>query len=102
MSLGPDEALRMMRAAQSGDWSLGVTGQGDVIATQSTAQVGFSWVVIARRVGPGWAVSFYAPGDDVSIEGEHVGELRGAARDCGRQLRSLLEELSDRVRLDPQ
>jgi len=37
-------------------------------------------------------VSLYQPGDDISIEGVVVGEISGAARDMGRQLRGLLED----------
>jgi hypothetical protein len=37
-------------------------------------------------------VSLYQPGDDTTIEGVVLGELTGAARDMGRQLRRLLED----------
>jgi hypothetical protein len=37
-------------------------------------------------------LSLYQPGDDTSIEGVPLGEVSGAARDMGRQLRTFLEE----------
>ena len=34
----------------------------------------------------------HQPGDDISVEGEDIGEISGNPRDMGRALRSLLEE----------
>jgi len=39
-------------------------------------------------------VSKYHPGDDVSLEGEVVGEISGNPREMGRQLRTLLGDLT--------
>jgi hypothetical protein len=41
------------------------------------------------------SVSFYRPGDALDTEGEPVGELSGNAREMGRQLRSILEDLAE-------
>ncbi len=40
-------------------------------------------------------VSFYRPGDALDTEGESIGELSGNAREMGRQLRSILEDLAE-------
>ncbi len=66
-----------------------------VVATRDSGRVGEPWVVFAIRGGRGMHVSFYRPGDALDTEGEAVGELAGNAREMGRQLRSILEDLAE-------
>jgi hypothetical protein len=63
------------------------------MATFDTSQIGMPWVVIAAKRGKGMKVSLYAPGDDVTVEGEEIGEVAGNPREQGRQLREILEEV---------
>jgi hypothetical protein len=62
------------------------------MATRDSGEIGNPWVITAIRAGRGMRVSFYRPGDDVSVEGETIGELSGNPREMGRQLRSYLED----------
>jgi hypothetical protein len=39
-------------------------------------------------------VSKFQPGDDVAAEGEVIGEISGNPREMGRQLRTLLGDLT--------
>jgi hypothetical protein len=39
-------------------------------------------------------VFFYEPGDDLGAPGEELAEISGNPRELGRQLRSLLEDLT--------
>lgn len=38
-------------------------------------------------------VSLYQPGDDLDVEGNVIGELKGNPRERGRQLRTLLSDV---------
>ncbi len=88
-----DSLQRTVDAARSPDWSLGVDRTGAVMATRDSGVIGLPWVVKARPRGRGMTVSFYAPGDDSDLEGDVLGELTGNAREMGRQLRHILEDL---------
>lgn len=63
------------------------------MATRDSEVSGLPWVLKARSRGRGMTVSFYAPGDDSELEGDVIGEVTGNAREMGRQLRRLLEDL---------
>lgn len=84
---------RVIDAARSPEWSLGLDQGQLIMATRDSGVIGMPWVVTARKGGRGMRVELYRPGDDVTIEGEVIGEITGAARDMGRQLRGLLEDL---------
>jgi hypothetical protein len=86
------ELQRTIDAARSPGWSIGVGGSGEIMATREGGQIGMPWVVSASRFGKSMRVSLYRPGDDVSIEGEVIGEISGNPREMGRQLRAILEE----------
>jgi len=88
-----DTLQRLLDAARSPEWSLGLDRAGVVMATHDSGSIGSPWVVKAHARGRGMQVSFYAPGDDSDLEGEIIGELVGNAREMGRQLRTLLEDL---------
>jgi hypothetical protein len=49
---------------------------------------------MAERSGRGMRVSLYRPGDAIDVEGDAIGELAGNPREMGRQLRTILEDLS--------
>lgn len=87
------ELERVMDAARSPGWTFGLGRGGEVMATRDSGDIGLPWVVLARRAGRGLAVSLFHPGDDVTAEGEVIGELSGNAREMGRQLRTLLGDL---------
>ena len=83
-----------MEAARSPEWSLGLDRAGEVMATRDSGTIGLPWVVIARLRGAGLRVSLYQPGDDCGLEGEVIGDVTGPARELGRQLRGILEDLN--------
>ena len=87
------ELRRVIDAARSPEWSIGEGSGGEVMATRDSGEIGLPWVVTARRGGRGLRVSLYRPGDDVSLEGEVIGDLTGNPREMGRQLRSMLETI---------
>ncbi len=62
------------------------------MATKDSGEIGRPWVITAERAGRGMRVSLYQPGDDIDVDGEVIGEIRGNPRELGRQLRSILEE----------
>ncbi len=82
-----------MDAARTPGWSLGLSRQGQIMATRDSGQIGLPWVVLVARVGRGMRVSMYHPGDDVEAEGEVIGDIAGNPREMGRQLRTLLGDL---------
>jgi hypothetical protein len=81
-----------MDAARSPEWSIGEGRSGQIMATHDTGDIGLPWVITADRSGRGMKVSLYRPGDDVSVEGDVIGEISGNPREMGRQLRAILEE----------
>ena len=87
------ELQRVIDAARSPLWSIGEGRDRQVMATRDSGQIGQPWVVTAERAGRGMRVSLYRPGDDVSVEGEVIGEVSGNPREMGRQLRVILEDL---------
>ena len=87
------ELQRVIDAARSPNWSIGEGRAGQVMATKDSGTIGQPWAVTAERAGGGMRVSLYRPGDDVSVEGEIIGQLSGNPREQGRQLRGILEEL---------
>jgi hypothetical protein len=88
-----DNSQRLLDAARSPEWSLGLDRHGTVMATRDSGPIGMPWVVMARPHGRGMRVSLYAPGDDSDLEGDVIGELSGNPREMGRQLRVILEDL---------
>ena len=94
MSLSKSSDLtRVLEAARSPEWTLQLAGS-DIVAEHDSGVPGLPWTVVARRGGRGMRLSLYQPGDDTSIEGSLLGEISGAARDMGRQLRTFLEDAS--------
>jgi hypothetical protein len=87
-----NELQRIIDAARSPEWSIGQGRTGQIMATRDTGEVGLPWVVTAERAGRGMRVSIYRPGDDVELEGEVIGEIKGNPREMGRQLRAILED----------
>ena len=83
-----------MSAAQTHAWDLGQGPAGGSMATRESGQIGQPWVVLAEQAGRGMRVSLYRPGDAIDIEGDAIGELSGNPREMGRQLRTILEDLS--------
>jgi hypothetical protein len=92
-----NELQRIIDAARSPEWSIGVGRSGQIMATKDSGDIGRPWVITAERSGRGMRVSLYQPGDDPEVEGEVIDELKGNPREMGRQLRSILEETT----LDP-
>lgn len=93
LSSSRDSLARILDAARSPQWSLGLDRDGAIMATFDTGEIGAPWIVKARARGRAMRVSFYAPGDDSDLEGQVIGELGGTPREMGRQLRGLLENL---------
>ncbi len=92
----PEDLTRVARAAATHAWNVSVvSSHPQVKATRDSGSVGEPWVVLATRGGRGMHVSFYRPGDALDTEGESIGELSGNAREMGRQLRSILEDLAE-------
>jgi hypothetical protein len=90
------ELGRIARAAETHSWSLSVVaGSPAVMATRESGRIGEPWVVLAAPGGRGLRVSFFQPGDALDAAGEELGELSGNPREMGRQLRSILEDLTD-------
>jgi hypothetical protein len=84
---------RVMDAARVPDWSFGLAQPGQIMATRDSGHIGLPWVVLAAGRGSAMRVSLYQPGDDLDVEGDVIGELKGNPRERGRQLRTLLSEL---------
>lgn len=93
-SSGDGSLTRVMSAAQTHAWELGHGPTGGIMATRESGQIGQPWVVLAEKAGRGMRVSLYRPGDAIDVEGDAIGELAGNPREMGRQLRTILEELS--------
>jgi hypothetical protein len=87
-----NEVQRIIDAARSPDWSIGVGRSGQIMATKDSGEIGRPWVITAQRAGGGLRVSLYRPGDDTEVEGEAISEIKGNPREMGRQLRTILEE----------
>jgi hypothetical protein len=87
-----NEQQRVIDAARSPEWSIGVGRNGQIMATKDSGLIGRPWVITADRAGRGMRVSLYQPGDDTSVEGEVISEIKGNPREMGRQLRTILEE----------
>lgn len=93
MSLSKSSDLqRVADAARTPDWTISVVGS-DIVAEADSGVTGLPWTAVARRGGRGMKVSWYQPGDDTGIEGVLLGEITGAAREMGRQLRDLLGDV---------
>jgi hypothetical protein len=82
-----------MDAARVPDWCFALGRSGQIMATRDSGSIGLPWVVLAAGRGPAMRVSLYQPGDDLDVEGDVIGELKGSPRERGRQLRTLLSEL---------
>jgi hypothetical protein len=92
-----NELQRVIDAARSPEWSIGIGRSGQIMATKDSGVIGLPWVVTAERGGRGLRVSLYHPGDDVEAPGEFIEEIAGNPREMGRQLRSILEETAPDV-----
>ena len=65
------------------------------MATRDSGQIGCPWVVLCVGSMRSMQVSLYRPGDDVTVEGESIGELTGNPREMGRQLRDILNNFTE-------
>jgi hypothetical protein len=81
---------RVISAARTPGWSMGLDRQGRIMATSEAGEIGMPWVVVAARTSRGLRVSRYQPGDDVDAEGDVMANVAGNPREMGRQLRELL------------
>ena len=86
-----DPLERLVDAARSPGWSVGLDRVGVVMATRDSGLIGLPLIVKARSRGRAMQVSLYASSDDSDLEGEVIGELSGNPREMGRQLRVILE-----------
>jgi hypothetical protein len=86
-----NELQRVIDAARSPEWSIGVGRSGQIMATRDSGEIGRPWVITAERAGRGMRVSLYQPGDDTEVEGDVIDEITGNPREMGRQLRTILE-----------
>jgi hypothetical protein len=90
------ELTRIARAADTHSWSVSaVDAPPGVMATRESGRIGEPWVVIAAPSGRGLRVSLFQPGDALDAAGEELAELTGNPREMGRELRSILEDLTD-------
>lgn len=87
-----NELQRIIDAARSPEWSIGVGRGGEIMATKDSGEIGRPWVVTAARIGRAMRISLYQPGDDTDVEGEVIDEIKGNPREIGRQFRTILEE----------
>jgi hypothetical protein len=87
-----NELQRIIDAARSPEWSIGVGRSGQIMATKDSGDIGRPWVITAERAVGGMRVSLYRPGDDIEVEGEAINEIKGNPREMGRQFRTILEE----------
>ena len=83
-----------MDAARTPRWSFGLGRRGQIMATCDSGQIGLPWVIQATKSGRGLRVELFQPGDDTDVEGEVIGVVSGNPREMGRQLRTLLGDLS--------
>jgi len=91
-SLGSPELNRIVAAAQTPLWVV-ITGEGNsIVATRDSGVDGMPYVVVITRSGRGYRASLYMPGDDITVEGDVIGEVAGNPREIGRQIRTLLED----------
>ena len=65
------------------------------MATRDSGVVGMPTVVTVEYGRGASRVSLYQPGDNIELEGEIIGELRGNPRERGRQLHELLISSED-------
>jgi hypothetical protein len=84
---------RVISAARTPGWSIGLDRRGRIMATSEAGEIGMPWVVVADKTSRGLRVSKYQPGDDVDLEGDVVGDVAGNPREMGRQLREMLSGL---------
>jgi hypothetical protein len=84
---------RLMDAARTPGWSFAIARPGEAMATRDSGEIGLPWVVLAVTRGAVTRISLYHPGDDLDVEGEVIGEVKGNPRERGRQLRTMLGEL---------
>ncbi len=90
------ELTRIARAAETHSWSVSVLATPlAVMATRESGRIGEPWVVMAVPGGRGLRVSLFQPGDALDASGEGIGEVTGNPREMGRELRSMLEDLTE-------
>jgi hypothetical protein len=90
------ELTRIARAAETHSWSVAVVAEpAAVMATRESGRIGEPWVVMAVPGGRGLRISYFQPGDALDAEGESLGEISGNPREIGRELRSILENLTE-------
>ncbi len=88
------EFERVMSAARTPEWSFGLDRHGQIMATRDSGRIGLPWVIRAVKNGRGLRVSLFQPGDDTDAEGSPLGVVSGNPREMGRQLRTILADLS--------
>jgi hypothetical protein len=88
------EVQRVIAAARTPDWSIGVDSNGHIMATRDSGVEGMPTVVLVDGGRTISKVSLFQPGDNIELEGEIIGELRGNPRERGRQLHELLSEIA--------
>jgi hypothetical protein len=96
MTTSKSELERIAHAAATHSWDVAVVASPPgLMATRESGRIGEPWVVMAVPGGRGLRASFYRPGDALDVEGEELGVLSGNPREMGRELRTLLEDLTD-------
>jgi hypothetical protein len=96
MNTSKSEMERIAKAAGTHAWTVSaIASPNGLMATRDSGRIGEPWVVMAIPGGRGLKVSFYRPGDELSVEGELLGEVVGNPREMGRELRVLLEDLAE-------
>lgn len=89
---------RIAGAASTHSWDLSVIASpAGLMATRESGRIGEPWVVMGVPGGKGLRVSLFHPGDALDAEGEPIDELSGNPREIGRQLRTILEDLTGGV-----
>jgi hypothetical protein len=96
MNTSKSELERIAKVADTHAWTVtAVSSPSGLMATKDSGRIGEPWVVMAVPGGRGMRVSFYRPGDELSVEGESLGEVVGNPREMGRELRILLQDLAE-------
>lgn len=88
---------QFLRAAETPLWSIQGVGDGVVMATRDSGQVGFPWVVTVAARPPHYRAALHSPGEDVDDRGREILDVRAAPRAAGRQLRDVLVSLDEEI-----
>lgn len=96
MNTSKSELERIAKAASTHAWDVSaISSPNGLMATKDSGRIGEPWVVMALPGGRGLKVSFFRPGDELTAEGESLGEVIGNPREMGRELRTMLEDLAE-------